>query len=29
LDGKRRWRIWRSFWNKLRNFVRKDQKVYC
>jgi hypothetical protein len=29
LDGKRRWRIWRSFWKKLRNFVRKDQKVYC
>jgi hypothetical protein len=28
LDGKRRWRIWRSFWKKLRNSMRKDQKIY-
>ncbi len=29
LDGKRRWRIWRSFWKKLKSSVRKDQEIYC
>jgi hypothetical protein len=29
VDGKRRWRIWRSFWRKLRSSVTKDQEVYC